>query len=318
MKFMARRKSNKIEPSVLTMTFSDTVIGGGSSDAYIDLSQVASIMNRRFYRQGLNWAVAGIKILSSGGSTGYVVVRKLQNTWITSGSWEKTMRHWLKQQNDAVRESGVESTVARFRDYKILMDNDHVIKYNAAGGNLNLTNLLPAGYQTGDWEASHVVIPNDGAPGTTNEYLLKMYGPSDASAKGIVEGYSQSRSVPQSPDPATTGSSSNSWLARMTDVGDDNWGIIGNAQFENDNLPYDQDDYPGGAGNFASPEIHDQSFITATTIGGTTRLKGGNFPCGLMKLEILNTGDDPLAVTIQLDLVPGNHRGYLCEPMTEM
>jgi hypothetical protein len=164
----------------------------------------------------------------------------------------------------------------------------------------------------------HVVIPNDGVPGTTNEYLLKMYGPSDVSAKGIVEGYSQSRSVPQSPDPVTVGSASNSWLARMTDVGDDNPEIIGNAQFENDNLPYDQDDYPGGAGNFASPEIHDQSFITATTIGGTTRLKGGNFPCGLMKLEINNTGAEPLGVSIQLDLVPGNHRGYLCEPMTEM
>ena len=317
---MAKRNGRNIQPSAMTITYTGFTVPGGSTTAsYIDLSQTASIINRRFYRQGLNWAVAGFKILSSSNASAFVSVGKLQNTWITSNAWEKSMRHWLKQQNEAIEEIGAESTVARFRDYKILMDDTHVSQFLAAGNNFNLSNLMPTAYQTGEWNASQVVLPNDGAPGVTNEYILKMYGASDANAKGIVEGYAQSRSVPQSPDPATIGTLSNSWLARMTDVGDDNPEVLGNAQFNNNDLPYDQDDYPGAAGNFAAVATHDAEYISATTIGGTTRLKGGNFPCGLIKLSVTNL--DPaeiLGLTIQIDLVPGHHRGYLCENMTEM
>jgi hypothetical protein len=317
---MVRRNSNKIEPSVMTVSFTGLSAAANTIQReYIDLSQVASLLNRRFYRQGLNWAVAGFKI--NGNTTGSDVligVEKLQNTWTTAGSWEKTMRHWLKQQNDAAKESGTQSTIARFRDYKVLMDSQHVIDYNAAAGDLNATNLIPAGYATGEWEASQVVIPNDGAPGTTGEYVLKMVGASDASAKGIMEGYALSRSVPQSPDPATPALASNSWLASMEDVGDNQTEILDNAQDKNNDLPYPQNDYVGAV--FNNLQLHDTVYHTGTTIGRISRLKGGNFPCGLIKLEVVNLGGDSAAFSysLQIDLVPGNHRGYLAEPMTEM
>ena len=286
---------------------------------YLDLSQIASIINRRFYRQGLNWAVAGFKILSAPQSQAFVTVSKLQNTWVTSGTWEKSMRHWLAQQNEAVEAAGAQSATAAFRDFKILMDNQHVTNYVTAGNNLNLTNLIPSGYLTGDWDASQIVIPNDGAPGVTNEYVLKMYGPSDANAKGMVEGYIRSRSVPQTPDPATPAATETSWLAEMINVGDSEDSVLVNAQYNNRQLPYDQDDYPGAAGNFAAVQTHDMEYITPTTIGGTTRLKGGNFPCGLIKISAVNLDlEASLAFTLQVDLVPGHHRGYLAESMVEM
>jgi hypothetical protein len=50
----------------------------------------------------------------------------------------------------------------------------------------------------------------------------------------------------------------------------------------------------------------------------TQRLKGGNFPCGLIAIEWTPTGDPQGNLAIQVDLVPGHHRGYLAEPMTEM
>jgi len=62
---MARRNS-KIQPAMMTMRFSITVPPGIAARNYIDLSQSASILNRRFYRQGLNWAVAGFKLVTSG------------------------------------------------------------------------------------------------------------------------------------------------------------------------------------------------------------------------------------------------------------
>ena len=303
------------------MTFANiTAPGGGVNQSYIDLSQCASIINRRFYRQGLNWAVAGFKITAAGGS-GLVQVSKIHNTWVSSGAWEKTMRHWLKQQNDALEDSGTQSVVARFRDYKIFLDDQHVTQFIAAGNDLNLTNLIPfPGQGTGDWEPSQIVIPNDGGvPGNTLEYYVKMYGGDDANAKDIVEGYIKSRSVPNSPEPETIGNADQSWLAEMTFVGDSEDTVILNAQFQNRDLPYDQDLYPGSPGNNDAAILHDQSYLSTTTIGGTTRLKGGNFPCGLIKLTTINLDPaEELTFTLQVDMVPGHHRGYLCEPMTEM
>ena len=71
------RKGSKIQPAVQTFTFVSEVTG-----PTIDLSQCASLMNRRFYRQGINWAVAGFKFASE--SPGRITVSKLPNTWVMS------------------------------------------------------------------------------------------------------------------------------------------------------------------------------------------------------------------------------------------
>ena len=87
--------------------------------------------------------------------------------------------------------------------------------------------------------------------------------------------------------------------------------------FENDGVHVDTM-YPNGANQLAGLQIHDIEFQTTTSIGGTTRMKGGMFPCGLIRIDML--ADDGVVPEFQilLDLVPGNHRGYMCEPMTDM
>ena len=309
-----------MDPAVQTVTLiTPSTTGGSTGNHTIDLSQIACLLNRRFYRQGINWAVAGFKIFTA--TPGAVSIHKLQNTWVTGNAWEKAFRMWNKQQMDAVEDGGAESAVARFRDFKVHMDPTHV----AAGFGNNLlpsdatgTPILP-----GEWEPSLIVLPNTASDGTSfvepSERLLHMNGinVNGTVSRGIIEGYADSRSYPQSPDPVSPDiASSQNWMARMFDVGNDINESLENATDRNDNLPYDQVNYPGGLNNFAGLQIHDQSSITATTIGGTTRLKGGNFPCGLIRVQ-----HNPLEsanLVIQIDLVPGTHRGYLCEPMTEM
>lgn len=46
-------------------------------------------------------------------------------------------------------------------------------------------------------------------------------------------------------------------------------------------------------------------------------MKGGNFPCGLICVDWTPAGESA-NIIIQIDMIPGSHRGYLCEPMTEM
>ena len=190
----------KLQPAVMTLNF--------SGDGFIDLSQSASIVNRRFYRQGLNWAVSGFTVQFAGAATGNVRIETLPTTWVMSNAWQKAFSLWLKQQNEAIEEYGAESTVARFRDFKIFMDTVHVTAGFSA-------NLIPtygdgsANFTAGEWEASQIVVPNVTADASGSDvdpaeyfciWLASNFGPSSVS-RGMIDGYQYSRSYPQSPDP---------------------------------------------------------------------------------------------------------------------
>ena len=80
---MAKRRYSsmkKIQPAELTMTFGIPITTQGNID-YIDLSQCASLVNRRFYRQGINWVVKGFSLHNLTGSQGSFQISKLPSTW---------------------------------------------------------------------------------------------------------------------------------------------------------------------------------------------------------------------------------------------
>lgn len=296
-------------PTRLTFTLSGEIVNGTH---YIDLSQVASIVSRRAYRQGLNWAVAGITVVSGGTSTGAVTsISKLPNTWVVSGSWEKAMRAWIRQQNAALDDLA-DPEPARYRDFKIHFDATHA---SAGFG----ANLIPWStdfqFAQGEWQASEIVIPNDGAPGITNEYTMHMTGADAGTSKGLITNYANSRNMPQSPDPVSPQPLDDNMFNQMFDVGGDNDAVVLNATDKNDNLPYNQAQYPGEPGNGGSGELVDQLIFTTTTIGAKQRSIGTNFPCGLIKLQCAGYVG---STNVFVDLVPGSHRGYLADKMTEM
>ena len=330
------RKTSKIQPAVQTMTFTGLTVPGGAGSSgtfYIDLSQCASLANRRFYRQGINWAAAGFKFLTSSGATAIVQVAKLPNTWVMSNAWEKSFRSWQKMNAEAYAES--ESVRPRFQDFKVYADQGH---HTAGYG----ANLLPFAHIAGEWESSKLVIPDtaQGATGGINNYEFIAVGPnypgagaSGLNAVSLIDGYAASRGLPNRVDPNipgdamdADGATPENWMSALFNEGTQQTDEVLNDATENNEAPYPYENdgthgdtmYPGGANQAAILQLHDQEYITATTIGGTTRLKGGNFPCGLIKIQIVNLGSESIDSTLQLDLVPGNHRGYLCEPMTEM
>jgi hypothetical protein len=323
---MAKRynmKSRKTEPAVMTMQFDITTPDGGTE--YIDLSQCASLINRRFYRQGINWVVSGFKFVA-GPNAGTIAISKLQQNWTMANAWKKAFSLWNRQQMDAISDAGAESAVARFRDFKIHADTDHVdagFAFNllpSVGTIGSLSTAVP-----GEWESASIVVPNQvldatGSRVLPKEFKLHMHGINDyapGGSRGIVEGYADSRAYPQSPDPVSPVISSfNNWMRDMFDVGNDNQEITDNATDKNDDLPYPQVDYPGGENQLNLMELHDVAGVSGTTIGGTTVLRGGTFPCGLIRLDW--SGDDRLDAILLVNLVPGSHRGYLCESMQEM
>ncbi len=327
---MARRKS-KIQPAVMTMAFA---LPDGAATSTIDLSQAASLMNRRFYRQGINWAVAGFKIISPAGATGSLSVAQLPNTWVTSNAWEKSFRTWTRMNNEALAES--ESVKPKFLDYKIFADTTH----HAAG---SAANLLPvdfagADYVDGMWEYSKFIIPDTTqVSGVREREVIAVganypgVGPRGLDAVSMIEGYAASRALPNIVDPNTPsdalsidGATPANWLtATFNDGTQQTDAVITDMVTENNQAPYPFEDdgvnpdtmYPGGANQAPTLQYHDSALVSGTTIGGITQLKGGNFPCGLIR--VASNIDAPNTLFV-VNLIPGNHRGYLCEPMTEM
>ena len=234
---MARRSSNKIEPAALTLTLSSTSVAAGTTGEFTaDLSQIASLMNRRFYRQGLNWAVSGFKVLTGTGVTGSVTIKQLPNTWVMSNSWEKSMRAWLKMNNEALAEA--ESTRPRFMDFKIFADATH----HAAGFASNLLPIdgqLPVAqpYTLGEWEQSKIQVPIGTAanPTLTAERDLIAVGPSypgvgasGNDALSLIQGYSLSRGLPNVLDPnvpdqmdSAVGNQPQNWMSAMFNDGNE-------------------------------------------------------------------------------------------------
>ena len=347
MQCMAKKRTRttpNIEPSEMTLYLSlPSTAPNTTNTSFVDLSECAALMNRRFYRQGLNWAVAGFKIVTAqptGGASiiGSVTCQKLPSTWVFKNAWVKGMKNWQERLNEAIGEDG-EDVKGRFLDFKIYADSDH----HNAGFAANLKPLSGDGTQAipGEYLSAKIRIKN----GTGGSVAHEIVGVGDNypgvsaatsyNAVSLVHGYAASRALPSEADPNTpddldsvAGTTPQNWMTALhnADGGNADAFIIEDVSgydlppypFENDGSVLDTH-YPGGANQLPSLMIHDLASYGGTTIGGSTYMKGGNFPCGLIRIDhSVPTESIAHNIAIQIDLVPGSHRGYLAEPMGDM
>lgn len=326
-----------MEPVPLTLTFATAQPAPGASvTSYIDVSQCASLASRKFLRQGLNWGFAGIKCTSTG--SGAITLFKLPNTWVMSNSWHKSYATWSRMNNDALEET--ESVRPRFLDFKIYADSEH----HTAGFGANLLPQAVGGATTaGEWEPSKMIIPDNTNPGfSTEREVLAVgsnypgLGASGLNAVSMIEGYAASRGLPNILDPNVPddasdadGVSPENWMAAISNEGTTQDATVLDDMITENNIapyPFENDGtavdtmYPGGANQMSGLEWHDFAQIystSATTNVGIARIKGGNIPCGLLKIVWTPAEGNPNLV-IQIDMIPGPMRGYLAEPMQDM
>jgi len=321
---MAKRKhskNKKIQPAPTRMWFR---IDCDNTSNYIDISLAASAMNRRFYRQGTNWAVAGMT-LHTQNTTGIVEVSKVPDTWMARNSHTKAKELWFKA-NDQVLDDEP-SIKAKYNDFKISLDSDMVRNTIQSGNDAAADGEIMMPVDSGDavtkygeWVYSVFQIPDQGGSNPPIEKGLHMVGPDDTDSFGLITGYGLSRSRPQLLDPnvPTLGG----WMNTVFDVADNLDDIREDLTEDNDVPPYrvgsdmDVDPsleyYPGGVNNVPSAALHSLTYITSTTVGGKTPIEGGTFGCGLIRFDWdLNTDTEDMYLAV--DLVPGNYKGYLTE-----
>jgi hypothetical protein len=337
----------KIDPAPLSIWSTLPSWDGINTDSrrhFYDLSQMASLVNRRFYRQGLNWAVGAIKIhfpeVPAGitlATTPAISVSKLPNTWIMFNAWKKGFETWQKMNREAMTES--ESIRPRFLDFKIYANDIHHSKGFAL-------NNLPVGYTAGEWLPSKFVIPKtDGTDTVHNREVLAVganYPPAGGTGLGavsLIEGYAAGRALPYETDPnvpvdaaSVEGDSPQNWMQAVFNEGtqqDDQ--VMNDMITENNEAPYPYEGdgthtdtmYPGGANQAAQLEIHAYKAFAGATVGNMITIEGGNFPCGLIEIDnpmrYVNeqSQEVELPALVQFCMVPGPHRGYMAESMLE-
>ena len=312
---------------------------------YVDMMQCHSLVNRVFARQGMNVLIDSIEIgIRTGGAYTCSILRLPQH-WSCVNAWEKGMALWMQQQRETADEAGLESTYARYRDFKVRFDSEHSFA----------SNLIPQGYYLDDagstadayeWLVSQVVIPNDGAPGTTTERSLHMLGPDAGNSAGLIHAYAVSRSRPFVQEPNIPNVPLGGLFGEMFDVGEDNEEIVDNLQERNNEPPYliyrnvADEAYPGGAfqgigptaptgGNLVAGQFVDTLAVNANQNYNSDMTGSFAAPCGLLKFEMQATGvgitpgpvDSGEAVGgplwMRVRLAPGHYQGIAGIPMQE-
>lgn len=314
------------EPVQTKFVFNLPVVSGVH---FLDISQVVSLCNRKFLRQGLNWVVSNMELWSNGASK--LVIYKLPDSWVMANSWTKSFELWRESQDQVLDVDG-RSIISPYRDFKVFYDSDHELA-GVSG------NLLPFGFDVAvagtsyDWDPIEIQIPNDPAavaPATTVGYNMHALGASTASSKAMIAGYAASRARPQQREPNVVDViSAEGWMREAFDVGDNLDEIREDLEDNNVSPPYlvgapgsQLAYYPGGmlqAPNHNS--FIQDALVTRVSPSSLNADSSGAFlaPCGLMRLALEHTeGSEPTICQLFLQVSPGPERGFLAQPMQEM
>ena len=320
-----------IQPAVTRLWFH---IDSRNTTNYVDLSLAASAVNRRFYRQGTNWAVSGMELHTFGqaGSgvspSGSFVVSKVPDTWVAANAHTKAKSLWMQSQDQVIDDAN--SIKAKYRDYKVFLDANMVsatVQPFATTAASDMEILIPVDkvnktHAIGEWVYSTIQLPNDGGSSAPTEITMHMVGDDSGDSRGIIHGYALSRSRPQLFEPNVP--SDDGWMNDVFDVADMNEEIREDVVENNDKAPYrvgdanattatlDFEFYPGGKTNVPNAAVHSRQFISSSTVGGTTYVKGGQFGCGLIRFDF-DISDSQESMYLCIDLVPGPQKGYLTE-----
>ncbi len=338
---MAKRRSSKrhrsMQPALTDLEFTIPAAQGSS---FIDTQLALSMVNRRLYDQGRMVAYQGLTFIWRPAATPIapdatpqeiaiaqqqqlssieVKVRAAPNTWIVQNAWVKGKALW-DQMQDLVLDDNP-SISGKWHDFKILLDGGmsqalQLVVQDGDGGDVTFTN--------GEWNLStyvmpqHEVDPATGLPLAAEELTAVLVGPDTASKRSLVKAYEESRSTVQSPMPNMPAGLAGSFFSLLTDSGSQEPELADVIEGENENPPYDRDNYPGGDTNSDSPFTVGFAAISAAEVDGRV----GPFiaPCGLIQIDVVGRNALGAVVNVpELDIIlhvaPGMYKGTASVPM---
>jgi hypothetical protein len=325
---MAAKKKSKTPANRYLRYDMEVVSGGAYSTYFVDLAKSLSEVNRRMYRQGRDYHVKRITVVSRntiaarfalGGPTspdvptqidaGKVRVSVLPDTWITRAAWKRGFQAWSKMQKEAQKHAST-NLAGTYNDFKVYMNLAHRIGSQPLCRDVDGNVVL-----TGDWDYSLYRSPDGTTAADAFEaHMLGDHSPSGGTpgsmdSVGLIRSYGESRATVEGDSPNTDTINLDDPIMNLFDHGTVTDEVLLDLRDDNDAPPYHPSAYLGGAGNHPSPTM-----VQVTTLGADGRATVGGFNaiCGLIRIDVLSDfGDDEFDVLIEV--APGSYRGVAAE-----
>ena len=327
---MAKRRksrSRKMQPAITDLSFTIPAGGGASVDSrsYIDTARELSRVNRRGYSQSKMYAYQGLTFIwraaaAANLATIEMSVRTAGNSWVVHNSHVKGEALWNEMQRLVLKDNP--SIKGKWHDFKIVLSTQMITNRQ-----LNVKDGSGTDVKAGEWDMStyvmpqHEVDPATGLPLPAEEFGACLVGPDSPSIKSLVQAYEDSRSTVSPDMPNVPVGVSTSFFNLLTDSGSQEPELADLIIDENDNPPYDIDEYPGGATNSNVPWTAGYAAISSSEVDG--RIGGFIAPCGLLEIEVrgFDVNGAPVApvdmpeIDILLHVATGMYKGVAAVDM---
>jgi len=214
------------------------------------------------------------------------------------------------------------SISGKWHDFKVLLDPGQALvrEITARDGAGNE-------FASGEWDLStyvmpqHEVNPATGEPLPAVEYTVMLIGGDTGSKRSLVKAYQESRATLNANTPNVPAAMSGSFFNLLTDSGSQEPELADVIESENDNPPYDLNNYSGGAVNAPAPVVVGYAAISNSEVDG--RIGSFVAPCGLLQIEIKGYNADGQAIAaanmpaidLLLHVAPGSYKGVASVPM---
>ena len=328
-----RRSGSKMQPAITDLYFSADTATAGDSRSYVDTMKELSKVNRRLYEQGRMVAYQGLTYIwrdaadydAAPGDTRSlqtieVTVRTAGNTWVVHNAYVKGRALWYEMQELVLDDNP--SIKGKWHDFKL-----QLWEGQSAARSLSVKDGGGTDVIGGEWNLAtyvmpqHDVDPATGEPEPAVEYTPMLIGEDTTTKRSLVKAYQQSRATVQPIDPNVPASMSTSFFNLLTDSGSQEPELADVIEDENDEPPYDTDEYVGGAINAATPMPVQYGAISSSEVDG--RIGPFVAPCGLVEIDIKGydqtgalwpTAQMPV-VDLLLHVAPGMYKGVAAIPM---
>jgi len=274
---------------------------------YIDLARDLGIVNRRLYRQGRDYHVKKVTIVSSNipNFGNRISVATAPNSWVAKSAHQRAFMVW-REMNKEVSANLAGNIAGTWADFKVYLSND----MRSATLPFPLDNGGQAGLMD-EWTYTQLVT-FDGTTGV-DAFDIHLLGDhvgavGNWTSVGLIKSYGESRATVSGANPNVPGTVSDDPLVNVFDYGTTVDEVVDDLEGDNDYPPYDISSYPGDELNMPKPLVMQDTTIVdgRATMGSFTAM------CGLLEFEIKSAlPSDVYSVLIEIAF--GSYRGVKSE-----
>ena len=251
-------------------------VGSVSHRNYVDTARELSKINRRLYSQSRLYGYQGLTFIWRQDPTNPVAtiecsVRTAGNTWIVQNAHTKGEALWHQMQELVLEDNP--SVAGKWHDFKVKLNDAQIVDRE-----MKALDGQGTEYLAGEWNLSTYVMPQhdtildpvtgESTPLPAVEYSAILIGNETATTRSLVKAYEESRATVSPDQPNVPAAMTGSFFNLLTDSGSQEPELATVIEQENDNPPYDLDNYPGGDGNAPDPVVVGYGAISASEVDG--------------------------------------------------